>query len=296
MSSTISIVKNKKNALDYNSKSNLYIPEIVYSTYPNLKSDRSSELFFEEVIKVQNDASLGVDGFFGPATQQWLTNKFTSEIDYLVIKGERIPVNTRGLFSITDFTENSKYDLHKYANFSKRKKQVSRFVMHHGGFDIDHLASVFSTTERKVSSHIGMGIDKKTGKIVVAQYLDLNFNAWHAGAMNEGSIGIDFAIQPSIEYASRYNLPIIENPTKIGPSKVLRFPDELIAGMSQLLKELHRIYCLQINPIVLAESKHDAINLQTSNLSVIGHHHFATNGKFDISYIWDRLYKELQTK
>lgn len=293
MSILINDNKNKKNAIKYNSSKSFYIPDEVYLAYPGLKNDKSSEEFFNEVIKIQTDLGLGVDGFLGPATQQMLTNKFTSDVDYFVIKGERIPIDTKGLFSITDFTEDFKYDLHKYGNFSKRKKQVSRFVMHHGGYDIDHLAAVFSTSDRKVSSHIGMGIDKKTGKIVVAQYLDLNHNAWHAGVMNEGSIGIDFAIQPTVECASRYNLPIIDNPTSIGPKKVLRLPDELIVAMSQLLKELHKIYCLNINPEVSAEKKHATIDLQNSNLSVIGHHHFATNGKFDISYIWDRLYNEL---
>lgn len=293
MSIILNEKKQKIKALEYNSKQNFYIPNEVLDKYPGLKSDKKSDEFYDQVLKIQKEASLGVDGFFGPATQQWLTRNLTSDVDYLVIKGERIPIDTKKLFSITDFTENSKYDLHKYGNFGSRKKQVSRFVMHHGGYDIDHLAAVFSTSDRKVSSHIGMGIDNKTGKIVVAQYLDLKHLAWHGGKMNETSIGIDFAIQPTIECADRYKLPIIENPTKTGPKKVLRLPDELIQAMAQLLKELHKIYDIKLNPIKNAEEKFETDFLKSSDFSVLGHHHFATNGKYDISYIWDRLYNEL---
>jgi len=288
--------KNKKNALNYNLKQSFYIPIEVYEVYPGLKLDRSGDEFYEEVRKVQLDAELGVDGIFGPVTQQWLTRRFTCEVDYLVIKGERVPINTKGMFSITDFTENSKYDLHKFGNFSRRKGGVSKFVMHHGGYNIDHLAMVFSTNERKVSTHIGMGIDEKTGKIVVAQYLDLNYVAWHAGGMNEGTVGIDFAIQPTVECADRYKLPIVDNPTKIGPKKILLLPDSLIIAMAQLLKELHKILKIEIKPFEFAEKKLNVIDIQKSDISIIGHHHFATNGKFDISYIWDRLYLELTSQ
>ncbi len=274
-------------AMNFNAQQNGYIPPAAVKTYPGLATDKGSTTFLAAVVSFQMDCGLAADGFFGLRTQQMLTQRFAPLEDFLVIGGVRTPIDTAGKFSILDYTEDSRLDLHSFGNFSKRKKPVQRVVLHHGGYDPFHLAAVFATRDRKVSSHLGLGFTD-SGDILVAQYLDLSHTAWHAGKMNEGSIGIDFAVQPTTDCARRYNLPIIKNPSTIGPAMVLEFPDRLLDAMAQLVQELHRVFELgAVTPMPEADMRYAPS--AHAKITVLGHHHFATNGKFDVSYIWDRL-------
>lgn len=275
-------------AINFNKKTTGYIPPKALDQFPNLAADRGSLEFYQAVQQLQIFFRMEADGMFGARTQNALTHFAAPYEDFLVIDGVRTPIDTKGLFFITDFTERSALDIHRFGNFSKRKKPVSRVVVHHGGYNVNHLAMVLSTSDRKVSTHIGLSMNAD-GKIEVAQYLDLKHNAWHCGKYNEGSIGIDFAMQPTEECAVRYGFPIIDNPSSIGPRKVLEFPDACIAAMAQLISELHRVYNIELTPQVGAESRFNG----EEHISVVGHHHFATNGKFDVSYLWDRLTAEL---
>jgi hypothetical protein len=296
MSDVIKLSRVLPSAIKFNAKLQLQIPEAVLQLYPKLRAAYGTAEFAHAVADVQAQLGLEQDGFFGPATQQALTQSVMPDADFLVIKGQRVAINTAGLFTITDFTENPRYDLHKYGNFSGRKKPVARVVVHHGGFNVDHLASVLSTSERKVSTHIGLDISHD-GKVRVAQYLDLAHLAWHAGKMNEGSIGIDFAMQPSIEHQQRYGFKVVQNPSSIGPRQILEFPDATIEAMAQLIAELHRVFNMgAIRPAETADERHEDTALLSSHsgLTVVGHHHFATNGKFDCSYLWHRLVPALR--
>lgn len=280
----------KTKAVNFNKKTTGFIPPKALSQFPGLAADRGSVEFYQAVQQVQTFFRMEADGMFGARTQNALTHFAAPYEDFLVIDGVRTPIDTKGLFFITDFTERASLDLHRFGNFSKRKKPVSRVVIHHGGYNVDHLAMVLSTSDRKVSTHIGLSINKD-GKVEVAQYLDLKHTAWHCGKYNEGSIGIDFAMQPTEECAVRYGFPVIDNPSSIGPRKVLEFPDATINAMAQLISELHRVYGINLFPQEGADSRFDG----EDRVSVVGHHHFATNGKFDVSYLWDRLCAALAT-
>jgi len=271
----------------------LPMPPQVSSQFPGLLLDPSTNGHYAAVVSLQQSLGLTADGMLGVSTYNQMNYVYSSHTDYLVVRGVRVPIQTKGQFQVIDFTESPKLDLHKFGHFAKRKSSaVSKVVLHHGGFDVYHLAMVLSTPDRKVSTHIGIGfLEGDPEQIVVAQYLDLNWAAWHCSGHNDDSIGIDFAVQPGAEYAGRYKLPVISNPSTIGPRKVLEFPDRLLQAAITLVEEIHRVSGIQpaMKLAPAADAKLEASTIKSQGITVIGHHHVSTAGKFDCSYIWDRL-------
>lgn len=229
-----------RKARTYNEKSQLTPPVFLYSEYPELASPKGSVEFYNAVRTLQASLGMDIDGLYGPGTHTRATKAYQPYGDFLVLNGQRLQIDTKGLFYVTDFTEDSKVDLHKWGNFSKRKAPISFIVLHYGGYNPHHLADIFSTSDRKVSSHIGLGFDNM-GQVYVTQYLDFKYQAWHCGAFNTGSIGIDFAFQVDAGNQKRYGWPLVDNTTSKGPKKVLRPPQVAFDAMHQLLKEIARI-------------------------------------------------------
>ena len=205
----------------------------------------------------------------------------------LIYDGKEIPINTKGLFKVINYKEDTRLDLHQWANFSSRKKPISFIVIHHGGLSPHHLAKVFSTSERKVSSHLGIGLDKN-GEVYVAQYLDLKHKAWHAGVGNEGSIGIDICFQPGVEWNKEYGVKTISNPSPRGPKLINDIPDIILEALYAFLEALEA--ALLGGHGLRPASERDAVYelSELTKFNVVGHHHITEN-KWDIAWCWDRL-------
>ena len=276
-------------AKEFNSKQEQFILPDAISEFPGLAEDRSSDAFYEAVLELQNDLGLDADGFYGKSTHAALIDEFGDGYDFIVYDGARLPIDPHGLFYIKDFTEDPSIDLHKYGNFSKRKDGISFLMVHHGGLSPKHLANVFSNTERKVSSHFGIGYDEH-GDIFVAQYLDTKWKSWHAGSWNEGSIGIDICFQPDVKWNSHYGVEIIDNPSERGPRKINELPQEIVEALTQFLSQLSLTFLETENPTYAPEP--DALytkeEFQGLGVNIVGHSH-KTRNKWDCSYAWQRL-------
>lgn len=212
--------------------------------------------------------------------------------DSVIIDGESVPIATKGLFKLVDFTEQPEFDLTPTNKFNRRTVPIKRFVMHHGGHDPYFLANVFKGG-RDASTHFGIGYDTD-GSVIVAQYLDPMYQAWHAGPFNQGSIGVDFAVSPEVQNQSRYGWPIVKTESNRikQPAEVLEVPDELIDAAAQFLKEMHRVLGLEMKVNLDRDALiSDYTELENSSLgdaTVIGHHNIKP-GRWDVFYLWDRL-------
>jgi hypothetical protein len=212
--------------------------------------------------------------------------------DSVIIDGEAVPIATQGKFKLVDYTEQPEFDLTPTGKFNRRSIPIKRFVMHHGGYDPYHLATIFKGG-RNASTHFGIGYDKD-GSVIVAQYLDPIHQAWHAGNFNQGSIGVDFAMSPEVKNQARYNLPIVKtNSNRIKqPAEVLEVPDELVDAAAQFLKEMHRVLGIDmkvnLDSDALVTSYDELENSPLGEATVIGHHNIKP-GRWDVFYLWDRL-------
>lgn len=278
-------------ARTFNQTRKLSIPEEAIAKYPDLATSRSSMNFYKAVKQVQTDLGLTVDGMFGRITATQLGLSTIDRGAMLIIDNMPVSIDTGDLFYTRTFKFEPDLDIHEAGNFRARKEDPSFIMLHHGGFDVDHLASVFLHTDRKVSSHFGIGLDDE-GKVVVTQMLDLKWVAYHAGKFNEGSIGVDLAMQPAAKYAGKYGFDKVENPSQSGPREVLELPGELVAALAQLVRELHRIYGLTINPVPGIDDEVDLPQIKGDKLTVVGHHHVRKT-KWDVGYLWPALLEAL---
>lgn len=276
-------------AKDWNSRQSFFFPDSVIEEFPGLAEETDSLAFYDAVIDLQAHLDIDVDGFYGKATHAEMINCFGSDMDFIVSDGARMPIDTKDLFYIVDFTEDSSIDLHRFGNFSKRKSDINFMMIHHGGLNPKHLANVFSNSDRKVSSHFGIGLDSDDN-VVVMQYLDTKWKAWHGGSWNEGSIGIDICFQPDTKWNDRYGAEVIDNPSSRGPRHINCLPDSVVEALTQLVSQLNLIfvddadsrYAPDIDGIYSKEGFLD------EGINVVGHSH-KTRSKWDCSYVWQRL-------
>jgi hypothetical protein len=216
--------------------------------------------------------------------------------DHVMVDGFPVPIRTKGLFRLEDFTENPNRSLMgKEGRHYPRQGPMKFLVFHHGGYDIDNLHRAFQDPNRPyVSSHFAIGLDDD-GEVTIAQFLDTQQVSNHAGYHNPNSIGIDFAISPLPENASRYGLPTTQNTSPYGTMEVTRFPDKVLQAAAQLTRELHRIYGLDVKFFPDVETRHvsvdDLLTGPYSDVSVVSHHNVQAEGghKWDVAYLWDRL-------
>lgn len=278
----------RERAKAWNSKQEYFILAGAIDEFPGLGADRGSDDFYEAVMGLQEELCIDVDGFYGLSTHAEMIHAYGSHLDFIVHNGARMPIQTNNLFYIQDFTEDPLLDLHKYGNFSKRKTDIEFIVCHHGGLSVHHLARVFSNTERKVSSHFGIGLDEN-GEVFVAQYLDTKWKAWHAGGWNEGSIGIDICFQPETKWNEHYGVEIIDNPSSRGPRRINDLPEGIVVALDQLISQLSLIFlkgdAVYAPEVDVLYSKEE---FQSLGANVVGHHHKTAN-KWDCSYAWQRL-------
>lgn len=247
------------------------------------------------VLMSRDRKSIGEEDFSGEVIDDVNVEKINAEDSLPFVPGEIIwegmpqEINTGGLFNMVNFIEDPTYDLKPYGDFAERRdRPIKRFIIHHGGYNLNSLTAAFKDPTRTASSHFGIEL-QPDGTVNVAQFMDLNKIAYHAKGFNTNSIGVDIALNPEPRSASRYNLPIIEvDSPRMPGQKALDLPDNLVKALIQLLSELHRVTGLNM----VIEPDREAIfseeELDQTNSTVFGHHHVQAS-KWDIIYVWNKL-------
>ena len=292
------------------------IPKGAVKKYPALaKNWRSSSVrvrraISDAVLQLQQGvgfAPSSCDGKYGPNTHRMTTKAFAPIkriTPHLVIAGVRVPVEqVKSVILGLDDPEN-KTDLHRSGNFGRRRTgPIRRVVIHWGGRDIGHLYRYFSGTPKNVSSHGACSFG------VSAQFLDLDFVAYHAGRGDDGSgwnndsVGYDCAQFPQPDRLHHYsrtgphNISRMENPERSsgrGLSPILRLDQTTANAMRDLV--FGTLAALDLEPKCPRSAdgavSHDVISKAEADrqgITVVGHHHIRRT-KPDIIGWWSAIF------
>ena len=308
------IIQSKKSACSYNKKASVSvgwggnIPSKAITAYPNLGADPGSldfALAVEAFQEITFGAGSGVDGKMGRGTWTALLSKFDfigEGENYWVSNERRVSVDTE--VGILNFDQSGGLDLHRFGHFSSRKgKKPNLIVVHWGGLDPHHCYRVFSSPDREVSSHAGIGLSPE-GTPTIYQFLDLNHKSWHAGWANSYSVGIDICQQPSLKWKDHYtkkgyNIKSIDNPTSRGDQKIISIDPRVANATYEAVKTLCDVLNIPFDfprgnkgEDPLGEVYHGVVdkNYLKNNFSgVIGHHHI-TSKKWDCACWWEEIF------
>lgn len=283
------------------------LPTEALDMFPDLYNDSNTQEFYKAVIELQNyiwpEREDLCDGMFGNATISGACKSFNfidEDDNYWV--SETLRYNFHSDFSYINYDQKGGLDLHKFGNFSRRKRKPKIIVVHWGGLNVDHCYRVFATKDRKVSSHAGIGFDDKGQNLSIKQFLDLDHKSWHAGWVNDFSIGIDICQQPDLKWASyyskrNYNIHEMINSSGRGPKKCLSLDPKIRDATFDAVKTLCGIYAI---PFKVPRDKNGNITnavldkdfIKHEFEGVIGHHHI-TSSKWDCAPWWSDLFSEI---
>jgi len=276
---------------------------------PVTEDQMGKDWFAFDVWRFQKDHGLYPNGYLDQTTWDKLLSTYApvaDEDDYIVISGSRQRVDAdMSEIDYRTFHTHRKYDLSRFKHYKKRKANadVRLIVMHWGGFDIDHLARVFSTPNRKVSSHGAFGPD------VFAQYYDLKTaTTWHAGYVNRFSIGFDIAQQPGVSHLARYkakdyDVEIIDHPKPRRPGtpkKILSIEPRTLATAAAVVRWVAREVGipLQVPRHKDGSLSYDVFDRQTLQngefKGIVGHFHISGR-KWDPLPWWTQFAEALGT-
>ena len=310
------VIQTRSSASAYNSKASRSIgwsgniPQGAIQAYPYLSRDPSSHDFALAVEAFQEDtfgAGSQVDGKMGRGTWSALLKKFDIIEDgqaFWTVNDRRIGVDVNPSVEVVNFDQRGGLDLHRFGHFSSRKgRKPTMIVVHWGGLDPHHCYRVFSSPDRKVSSHAGIGLSPE-GKPTIYQYLDLEHKSWHGGWANSYSVGIDICQQPTLKWKDHYtkkgySVSEIDNQTGRGDKRVLSLDPDVALAVRESVKSL----CVALNiPYQFPRGEegqsyegdfyHGVVNkdyLTSSFSGVIGHHHI-TQKKWDCACWWETLF------
>jgi hypothetical protein len=311
-----SVIQSRASAMKYNAKSASSvgwggnIPQAAIEKYPHLGSPSDSQAFALAVEAFQEDtygAGAMVDGKLGMGTWTALLKRFDQVDDcqaYWVLNNRRVNVEVESPVEIINFDQSGGLDLHKFGHFSSRKGlKPSVIVVHWGGLDPHHCHRIFSSPDRQVSSHAGIGLSPE-GKPTIYQYLDLNHKSWHAGFANTNSVGIDICQQPSLKWKSHYvkkgyNVTEMANTTGRGDSQVLTLDPNVALAVREAVKSLcaaldipYQFPCGKEGRDYEGDFYHGVLDkdyLLNGFTGVIGHHHVVQK-KWDCACWWETLF------
>ena len=151
-----------------------------------------NEELLDQIVKFQVEHDLKPDGFVGPMTFRRLLasreieqEEETTE-NFLLINGKHVPINW-----------DTKIDLIKPGAFRKsRGVRKPNMIVTHWDVCTSAAKCKYVLEARNISTHFCIDNDG-----VIYQYLDTNDIGWHAGGVNNKSIGVDF----SNAYYTKYN-------------------------------------------------------------------------------------------
>jgi hypothetical protein len=280
------------------------IPSCVIEESPDLLCDPSSIEYYNAVINLQkvlwpNRPDLA-DGMLGKSTLIAISKAYswiTESSQYWVKNNIRVPVDST--YNFLNYDQEGGKDLHKFGNFSRRRSKPKIVVVHWGGLNLDHCYRVFSTKERKVSSHCGIGFNDEGKDLTIAQFLDFDHKSWHAGWANDLSVGIDICQQPDLKWKDyydkrEYGLKEIDNTSGRGPSKCLSLNPHILEATQEAVKTICEIYDIPYdiprdnlgNPV---NSVLDKNYIKEEYTGILGHHHISSH-KWDCAPWWQDLF------
>lgn len=288
------------------------IPCGAIGAYPNLAKPYDSKEFALAVEAFQEDAygaGSQVDGRMGRGTWSALLKKYDRVDDtqpFWTLNDRRVNVSLSDGVQTINFDQQGGLDLHRFGHFSARKGVKPTFiVVHWGGLDPIHCHRIFSSPDRQVSSHAGIGLSPE-GVPTIYQYLDLNHKSWHGGWANTYSVGIDICQQPSLKWKDHYvkkgyDVSVIENTTGRGDSQVLSIDPRVALAVKDAIKSLCAILEIPYQCPRGADGKsytgdfyHGVVDkdyLESSFTGVIGHHHI-TQKKWDCACWWSDIWED----
>ena len=278
------------------------MPEAVLEVYPNLGCDPTSLELFEAVKSFQLENGLQADGKLGRGT--WSTilknfNHIANEAPFWTINDMRIESDIDHRVDIVNFDQPNGLDLHRFGHFSSRKgRKPHLIVVHWGGLDPHHCYRVFSSPDRKVSSHAGIGLSPE-GEPTIYQYLDLNHKSWHGGWANSYSVGIDICQQPGLKWKDHYErkgyeVAVQDNDTGRGDRQVISLDPRVALAVKEAVISLCDALDIPYQFPMSQDgsfdhSVQDKAYLINGFTGVIGHHHI-TQKKWDCACWWQEIF------
>ena len=297
------------------------LPQAALSEYlgwgndPVAGSQGQKELFAQATHSFQEDQGFGpgdIDGKLGPHTWETINKIYTDPVGdgdrYYIYKNKRhkAPGESDAVATIPYDQPEEGMDLHKWGHFSSRNGQKPRLlVIHWGGIDPGHLYRVFSTPDRKVSSHGGIG------QGTFYQFLDFDHSAWHAGYVNRYSIGIDICQQPTTNwydyYKSRgYDLSKTTNTAKrpdgnlVGNRNILSLDPKIVKATRQVVFDICKTFDIPIRAPRGSDGLQDTGDVWHGVFprsvmdggtfeGVVGHHHLSSQ-KWDMACWWGAIF------
>lgn len=165
-----------------------YRERLAWSVPADWPPDIATAAFALRVAAFQKEGSLTVDGVLGPKTLEALHGRTWAppSSEHLIIAGERVPVS----FPVVTWDELGGLSFYGQPGWTRRRdpsgKSVNLFVLHWDGCTSSH--QCFNVLlERGLSVHLMLD-----GDGTVYQALDLaEARAWHAGDVNERSVGVE---------------------------------------------------------------------------------------------------------
>tara|TARA_B100000965_G_scaffold405349_1_gene439080 strand:+ start:31366 stop:32211 length:846 start_codon:yes stop_codon:yes gene_type:complete len=280
------------------------MPESAMDCYPGLGEDPSSSELAEAVEQFQLENDLIVDGKLGRGTWGLILKTFNhiaNEDSFWTINDQRVGVQTDDRVKMVNFDQPKGLDLHRFGHFSSRKSRNPHLiVVHWGGLDPHHCYRVFSSPDREVSSHAGIGLDID-GSPTIYQYLDLNHKAWHGGWVNSYSVGIDICQQPSLKWKDHYEkkgyiVPVKQNDTGRGDKRVLSLSLGVALATREAVKTLCSVLDIPYQFPMHSDGSYNHNVLSKDYLlngftGVVGHHHL-TAKKWDCACWWEDIFDE----
>jgi hypothetical protein len=310
-----SVIQTRSSAISYNARAATSvgwggsIPVAAIEAFPGLAKDPSTNDFALAVEAFQEKtygAGSAVDGKLGRGTWAAILKQYDRVDDtqpFWTLNDRRINVDVDPSVDIVNFDQPGGLDLHRFGHFSARKEAPRFIVVHWGGLDPHHCYRVFSSPDRKVSSHAGIGVSPE-GNATVYQYLDLNHKSWHAGWANSYSVGIDICQQPSLRWKDHYikngyDVEEMKNMTSRGDAMVLTLDPRVAIATREAVKSLCKILNIPYQFPCGSDGQsyeggfyHGVVDkdyLINSFTGVIGHHHI-TQKKWDCACWWDTLF------
>lgn len=269
------------------------IPSVVKDCYPGINLLPDTFEYASAVFQIQKDLGIQSDGCLGPSTYKAILKEYDPVLQtdsYVVFGQRRISLHNRenSSYYTLNFDQTGGLDLHLAGHFSSRSIAPDTVIMHWGGFNPRSLYNVMSGP-RKVSTHFGIGLDE-AGQAVVCQYLDLKHKAWHAGADNEGSIGIDICQQPVYKHIGRYQkegyiVKKMKNPTSRGNVNILSLDPRIAQAAKDFVLDLEVALDLKLR----SPNTHELLD-DPRQYTLLGHHHLSGK-KWDIACWWGSIFE-----
>jgi len=310
------IIQTRSSARSYNLKASSSvgwggcIPPLAIESFPGLAEEVDSNEFALAVEAFQEQcfgAGSHVDGKLGRGTWSALLKEFDFVDDsqpFWTLNDRRINVMLEDYVETVNFDQAGGLDLHRFGHFSSRNgRRPHLIVVHWGGLDPHHCHRVFSSPDRKVSSHAGIGLNP-SGDPTIYQYLDLSHKSWHAGWANSYSVGIDICQQPSLKWKDHYtkkgySIPEMANTTGRGDRRVLSLDPRVAQATREAVKSLCEVLDIPYEfprgargQDASGDFYHGVVDKDylINNFSgVIGHHHI-TKKKWDCACWWESIF------